>query len=134
MVEIKRKCNNCQQNKSVSIGQNFDYNLFWSESHYCSFCGFVMEVDDIGFPPEDIRQIIIQQGGEHYLKVDDSCLKYKTASIKIIRHTFGIPISKIEKLLQQFPILATGTKTEMKWLQMLLLKDGIVANIIKKDE
>ena len=134
MAEIQRKCDSCQQNKSVSIGQGFDYNLFWHESHRCNFCGFAMEMDDRGFPPEDIRQIIIQQEGEYYLKVDDSCLKFKVASVKIIRSALFLPMSKTKKLLQQFPILATGTKIEIEWLQMLLLKDSVVANIIKKNE
>lgn len=58
------KCPNCKNKIDVSIGQIAEsHQLRWSLSYDCQYCDFIMEMDDTGLPPEEIRQKIMQQFG-----------------------------------------------------------------------
>lgn len=122
MSQIREACWECQKTIKVEIGQvAFDYQLGYSLSYNCPYCGAIAELDDVGFPPEDIRQYIINQEGKYFLKIGHSNAKNKVISMKIIRQALELSIPEVLNLFNSYSNIAEGTKVEVKWLQKLLV-------------
>ena len=132
MVETKYSCDNCDREINIKIHQTIiDRNLRWSISYVCPFCSIAIESDDIGYPPEDIRQIILITEGEYQLSVTQPNLN-KVKAVKILRNALDISIMEASQILKLFPQPALrGTKIEMIYLQQLFKAEGIEAEILK---
>ena len=51
MIKVEIKCDECQKNIQVTIGESvIDSSLRWYYSYQCPFCGSAVEIDDDGFP------------------------------------------------------------------------------------
>ena len=130
MVKIEAKCDDCQKIKRITIGQTgITGKLTWFESHYCPFCGYVMEVDNEGYLPDAIRQIVFSREGQYCLEVDSSVANSKIRAIKIVRQALNLSMLDTKKMLNEFPHLVRGTKAEIEWLQVLLSRKEIKSTV-----
>lgn len=134
MVEIKQICTQCNEIGIITIQQSvISWELLWYESFYCSFCSSAFEADGKGFPPEDIRYFITEDEGRWQLIVNSVELTNKVKTLKILRKILNLSMKKMSILQNTFPNLVSGTKTEMKWLKLLLLNEGIESLVKKVD-
>lgn len=60
-------------------------------------------------------------------------LTNKVKTLKILRKILNLSMKKMSILQNTFPNLVSGTKTEMKWLKLLLLNEGIESLVKKVD-
>ncbi len=133
MVEIQYLCADCKKEMTANVGQSIiDLKLRWYLSCICKSCNTAIEMDDFGFPPDEIRQKILNQEGEWKLKINSLELKNKAKIIKVLRYALNLSIKDTSKLLKKFPYVANGTKVEMLWLKELLINQNIRASIEKQ--
>ncbi|MBL8193113.1 MAG: hypothetical protein JNM06_04775 [Blastocatellia bacterium] len=125
-------CDKCKKEISIFIGQiAFDGELRWSLSYNCPYCGDCIEMDDVGFPPNHVREALMSLYGKWGLSVNESKEK-KVKIISIIRKAFRLSIGEVGKLIKQLPgVILTGTEAEMKWLNYLLEEEGLNAKVVK---
>ena len=122
MVEIQYQCADCNQETKARVGQAIvNSKLRWSLSYICNNCNSAVEMDDLGFPPTEIRQKILLEEGEWQLEINSAKLENKLKSIEIVRQAFNLSIKDASKLSKEFPRIISGTKVEMQWLKELLL-------------
>ena len=131
MVQIKDYCDNCNQKININIYQTIiNHHLRWSISYICPFCNATIEFDDIGHPPEDIRQTILASEGEYQLFIKQSEFN-RIRTVKVLHDALNISITEAFRILKIFPnSVVVGTKTEMIYLQELLKAEGIEADVI----
>ena len=131
MVNIKHICNDCKQIGIITIHQTLHSfpKLNWYKSFQCSFCSSALEIDGIGFPPEEIRQLIIKDEGEYKLVVNSVKLKNKVKLLKIIHQILPLSLKQLLTLKKTFPNMVSGTNIEMKWLKKHLFNEGIKSSI-----
>jgi ribosomal protein L7/L12 len=91
-----------------------------------------VELDDYGFPPNEIRQKIIDEEGEWELIIDPAKLKNKAEALKVLRQALNLSIEEISKLFKNMPNIISGTKIEIQWLRQLLSNKGIESSIERK--
>lgn len=114
------RCPNCKKKIDASIGQIAEsHQLLWSLSYDCRYCDFAVEIDDIGFPPEEIRQKIMKEYGVWQLIVLKVEYDHKTKLLKALRQIFNLSIQEALKFSQKSP-LYEGTKAEAEWYRDLL--------------
>lgn len=125
-------CPNCENKIDVSIGQIAEsHQLRWSLSYDCQYCDFVIEMDDTGLPPEEIREKIMQQFGVWQLIIPEVEYSYKAKLFKALRQIFNLSIQEVSGFSQKSPIYK-GTKVETEWYKQLLDREGI-KSIIKQN-
>jgi hypothetical protein len=131
IVKIKELCPDCSKEIEVNIAQTvINQSLRWYTSFVCPFCGATEELDGMGFPPEEVREVILSEEGEWNLSVNSP--KEIARTLKTIRQALGLSISDAAKLLKSKPeSLISGTNAEMSWLSNLLQVDGVQAEIIR---
>ena len=135
MIQIDCQCSECTRKIKANIGQtSIDLQLRWYFSYCCPYCDCVIEMDDIGFPPQDIRRAILAQEGEWELVIDKTSLSDKVKALKILRNALNLSIQKASKLKKNFPYLASGTKAEMNWLKKFLGNEKIESVANKKGD
>lgn len=133
MADLEHQCDRCQKKVKASFGQaTIDSRLRWYLSYSCNHCSSTVEMDDLGFPPDEIRQKIIDEEGEWILKIGVEKLKNKAKLLKILRKALDISIQEVSKRYKNYSNIISGTKTEMQWLKQLLENEGIEASIDKK--
>ena len=126
------RCPNCENKIDISIGQIAEsHQLRWSLSYDCQYCDFVMEMDDVGLPPEEIREKIMQQIGVWQLIIPEVEYSNKARLLKALRRIFNLSIQEVSRFSQQNPIYK-GTKIEVEWYQKLLEYEGI-NSIVKQN-
>ena len=134
MVQLKNFCFECGNTVAVTIEQTvFGLQLKWYESSQCLFCNSASEADGVGFAPEEIREAILKAEGKWRLVVVSMKLSDKVKLFKVIRQSLNLSIKEVSTLQNTFPNMASGTKTEMQWLQKLLLHEEIISSIEKAD-
>ena len=132
MVEIQYQCADCNHKIKARVGQAiFNSKLRWYLSYICNNCNSAVEMDDLGFPPIEIRQNILLEEGEWELEVNPAGLNYKVKTIKILRQALNLSIKEASKLSKKFPRIISGTKVEIQWLKELLLSKNIQSSINK---
>lgn len=134
MVQIEYKCFECNNVIQANIYQSsIDWQLRWSSSYECPYCASINETDDIGFPPQAIRQKIIDEEGEWQLRIDERSSSGKIKALKIIRQILNLSIKEASELIRDYSKIAKGTKTEMNWLKKRLLENNIQSKVEKKE-
>jgi ribosomal protein L7/L12 len=133
MVKIESYCYDCQKPIDVEVSQTvINLCLRWSTSYTCSFCGAMVESDDIGFPPDEIRQSILSEQGEWHLAIE-KLEANKVVVMKTLRQTLNLSIIEVKQLLKNCSSSSIqGTQAEMQWLKEHLASEGIQAIIIRK--
>ncbi|GAA6617016.1 hypothetical protein [Scytonema sp. NUACC26] len=135
MVLIQNSCHECHKLIPFEIGQTaIDNKLRWYISYNCPFCDSSTEFDDIGFPPEEIRQEILKYEGEWEIIIENFERQKQTVT-KLLRKTLELSTVELHqklKTLRKIPsILHSGTKCEMEWLYNHLKSDGIESIILQ---
>ncbi len=132
MIETKDFCDNCNKIININIQQTvINKRLRWSISSVCPFCSTAIESDDIGFPPDDIRKIILAEEGKYQLLIKQPKFN-KVKTVKVLRDALEMSITEASNILKLLPQpIIDGTKMEMIYLQKLLELEGIEAEVIK---
>lgn len=129
MVLVQDYCHDCHKFIPFTIEQTVVNNkLRWYISYNCNFCGSSMQFDEIGLPPEEIRQQILKDEGEWEIIIKNFD-KQKQTLTKSLRKTLQLSTvelhQKLKTLRENPSILHSGTKSEMEWLYIHLKSDDI---------
>lgn len=131
--QAKYQCDECQKIVTANVGQTvINSQLRWYLSYECPSCNSAIEMDGIGFPPDEIRQNILAEEGEWNLIVKETELKNKAKLSKLIRQALNLSLQEVLQRLKNFPIITSGTKTEMQWLKQVLAEEGIDSSVEQK--
>lgn len=137
MAEIKRNCTNCSAEIISDIGQNVTPNgsLRWYEAYHCPNCNADLEFDDIGIPPDYIRNLILESEGEWTLVVKSLDKSKKFDFTKVLRNLFNYSLQDAIKILSKIPgIIYQGTQAEVQWIQKHLDDYDIDSEIMRSDK
>lgn len=127
--EILLPCEECGHEGTVRLGQTVVGNqLRWYRSVSCPSCGHI-EVDGVGIPPEHMRDQLLQKGGRWNLLVTEA--NKKARAIRVIRNALGLSMEETAARLRVFPIVYTGTKTEVEWLKGEMEASNVISQIIE---
>ena len=128
---IRMPCSACGHDGAAQLSQAVcSKQLRWSRSIDCPNCGIVEE-DDIGFPPEALREKILQAFGRWTLVVGE---QDRLAAIKIIRNAFDLSMEEAAARKRAFPVLYIGTRVEAEWLKALMSASGIASEVARVSE
>ena len=131
MAQITTKCPDCHNYVKTEINQTaIDSQLRWYESYRCPFCNNAAEADGAGFPPDNIRQMILADQGTFSLSLNNFDVD-RIKAMKIIREIFNLSLSEVSALFKYSADIAIGTKEEMKWVQTILTNQNIDSVINK---
>src|SRR5262245_14248508 len=127
--EIEVPCEECGHGGGTArIGQTFVSNqLRWYRSISCQN-GRHIEEDDIGFPPEHVREQLLKHGGRWKLIVSETD---RAAATLIVRRALGLSMEETTAAFRLFPVVYTGTKTETEWLKAQMEASNISSQIIE---
>ena len=90
MVVMKYFCDRCNKIIHINIQQTvINQRLRWSTSYSCPFCSTAIESDETGFPPNNIRQVILAEEGEYQLLIKQPELN-KVKAVKVLRDALEI--------------------------------------------
>ena len=117
MGEMSAPCPDCGADVSIDIGQAVvaDNRLLWSKSISCGACGLATEEDGDGFPPESLRQSLLDSGGIwRALLVTSSD---RQIAVMMLRKILGLDLNAAAVLLRSSSAeLWRGTRVECDWL------------------
>lgn len=121
---IKLPCPRCGRSAALSIGQmNFRGKLRWHESAHCNKCGLRSEADGVGFPPSNIRQLLIDSDGEWCVIMKD--VKSTASVVKVLQAALSLDMKAAIALLRtEKSVIFRGTKSESLWLIELIEAAG----------
>jgi hypothetical protein len=125
---MNEPCPTCGTSIDAQVGQaiGFDDRLLWSHAVKCAFCGYTIEADDSGFPPEDYRDAIRAQHGSWGVFVDGSASL--TAVALVLKESLGMDrIAAIRAAKVTPGPLWMGTQAEAEWLRRQLARRAVVA-------
>lgn len=118
----------CDHGGVVHIGQTVvSGRLRWYKSISCSNCGKV-EVDGIGFPPEEVRKIILNSDGYWNVSVEKPNF---IKAVKIVKETIGLSNEEVICQVRRYPVIFQGTMTESEWIKNKLATFSINSEIVK---
>jgi hypothetical protein len=122
MAQMKGVCSNCGRQTDVRIGQAISGNmLYWNQGSRCDSCNYQLEADGFGFPPEELRQMILQQDGKWDLIIEAST-PGKTRAASFLRAVLNLSIPEAVEIIRTIPgVVFSGTQAEVEWLRGLLL-------------
>ena len=104
MPQIASYCSSCHQQIKMEVGQ-----AVIALHLRCSYCQTAVEMDDSGFPPDEVRNIILSGEGKWEQVIKRSHLN-KVAAIKILRQALDLSLAEAGRLLKNFPnSLISGT-------------------------
>jgi len=134
MSKIKYNCGYCSScGKSVraSVDQTIiEGCLKWYVSYQCQSCGAVVEADDIGLPPEEIREFLIQNQGRWELRLDGREAN-RVIVARVLRKALVLSLTEVTNLTKSIPgTLYLGTQVEVEWLAQVLASQGIAARVV----
>jgi large subunit ribosomal protein L7/L12 len=106
-----------------------DGKLRWYLSYRCPICHAAVESDDIGFPPENIRALLIQRDGLWDLYIGD--ISNKMEVVKLLRGLLGWSLPKASQRLRDItkPVYS-GSKVEVEWLEKVLSGHNISVSYV----
>jgi hypothetical protein len=130
MAILNEPCPSCGKSADVHVGQAIgfgsDNRLLWSHAIKCAFCGYMIESDDFGFPPESYREAIRAQEGVWGVFVDSSASL--TAVALVLKESLGMDRLAAIRVAKATPGLVwTGTQTEAELLRRQLSRRAVVA-------
>lgn len=132
MSAINKFCEFCGNQITATMGQSVvGDQLRWHCSYQCSHCGSNIELDDIGYPPEEIRNELLAAGGKWNLLVDEPP-QHRIQIMKILRQTCNLTLAEAKAASQHIPgKVASGTQPEMEWLRDIFSSVGFKARVEK---
>jgi hypothetical protein len=128
MAIVNEACPSCGKSADIHVGQaiGFDSRLLWSHAIKCAFCGYTIESDDFGFPPEPYREAIRARDGSWGVFVDSSASL--TAVAIVLKESLGMGrLAAIRAAKAALGLVWTGTQAEAEWLRRQLSRRAVVA-------
>ncbi|WP_449416051.1 hypothetical protein [Phormidium nigroviride] len=122
MAIIYSFCEKCNTPVEIHVGQAISVReLVWNLSYTCSHCGWQIEEDGTGVPPEELRKAILEAEGEWSLAILETGNSAMLA-IKILRETMELSLSEALRLKKMIPgTVVTGTRAEIERLRKILV-------------
>jgi DNA-directed RNA polymerase subunit RPC12/RpoP len=130
---IVQKCASCGKTVNAEVDQTaIDGKLRWYISYRCPSCNAAAESDDIGFPPEDIRALLIEHDGLWDLYVDD--ISNKMEVMRLLRSLLGWSLTEASRRLRDItkPVYS-GSKVEVEWLARSLSGHNISISFVSRE-
>lgn len=128
MATVSEKCPSCGTLTAVHIGQaiTFGESLVWSRSASCTKCGFAVEADGSGFPPQIYREAILHQDGIWSVVV---AAPYKVSTLALVlKDVLELERTTALKTAKAIPgRIWEGSEAEVEWLRRKLAIRGIIA-------
>ena len=119
------RCVSCGKLTGCKIDQSaIDNTLRWYMAYTCGSCGSAVEFDDVGFPPAEIRKLILDSGGcwEIFLLPEENRVK----AVKLLKNKLEwTNRDALARLKNPNGPVFQGTRTEVEWLHSLLIQDGV---------
>lgn len=126
--EIRVPAEECLHGGIARVGETVvSGRLRWYRSTSCPDCGNVEE-DGIGMPPEEVRKLILNEGGHWDVVAQEA---NGAAAIKVVKGALNLSNVEAVEQLRSFPIVFRGTLTEAEWLREKLSASSIEASIVK---
>ncbi len=110
-------CSGCSKPATTVVGQAYFHDeLRWYESMHCKACDARTEADGIGFPPAEIRSLLLQQEGGFLLSLPDVQSAAKVT--KLLRVLLQLEIQAAFGLIRSTDaVVYCGTRVECEWLK-----------------
>ncbi|MDM4019482.1 hypothetical protein [Roseiconus lacunae] len=90
-----------------------------------------MEADGSGFPPDSIRQHLLDTGGRWALHVDTSGPE-RVKACKILHCDLNTTLEEVKRMKDRMPgIVYTGTRAEAEWMRHRLEDFGFSASVLR---
>lgn len=101
---------------------------------WCSHCGVVIEADDFGLPPNEIRAEIIELTGRWGLQIMVESSK-RLEACKILHAVLNTTMIEVTQMKDRMPgVVYTGTQKEMEWLRCRLMQFGITSKVAQQSD
>ena len=133
MVYISKLCDACKNLTNMEVQESTTTGeLTWYFTYKCRSCGSVVEGDDVGHLPEELRKLVMAEEGEWILRIDE-VPKEKIKLMKILRQLLDLDLNSISGLLKTIPgNVKSGTWAEMEVIRKKLSQEGFHATIVVK--
>ena len=136
-VQIKTTgvCSDCGNDSNMTVAQTvINGTLKWYKSYSCQSCGAAEEIDGTGFPPEEIRDKILENEGRWKILFLHQKMN-KAAAMKVLRGLLNLSLAETKQMLDRLPPepLSQGTKTEMLWIKGHLEHAGVQVEVQPAD-
>jgi hypothetical protein len=127
------RCQHCGGSYDYSVYQSFeDGPPIWSASGGCRRCARRIEIDGVGLPPAEFRQVILAKEGARELTIERGADAVST--LRQLQAILEIPAKSLAPLAKNIPgPVLWGTQSEMSWLASVLGARGITAMVSSKD-
>jgi hypothetical protein len=118
----------CGHAGTARLGQTIVSNrLRWYRSISCPNCRHIEE-DGLGLPPGPLRDQLLKEGGRWNLVANRAS---RVAAMRVIRSAWGLSMEETVATFRLFPVVYTGTKTEVEWLKAQMEASDIPLKIIE---
>lgn len=132
MAQIVQSCDSCDATVLAEVDQTvIDGDLRWYVSLRCPNCGSAVEFDDIGLPPDEIRESLIQCDGRWDLHLER--MPGDAASIsQVLRSALGWSLSdSLSRLKAGTVRIYSGTRVECEWLKVRLRDVAVSSKVVR---
>ena len=129
-VEINRKCGSCGEEIRCRYTQFLrSHELGWERECSCLFCGHSEALYDLGPPPEEIRDLIIQRHGTWGVRVGaDARLP---VVLKVLKQDLKFSNDELKAVINRIPgVILNGTNVEMEWIAYLLRRNHVECAVV----
>ena len=131
MPEFSTYCHQCGNKVAALCGETaIDGRLRWYHTYRCPDCLAVIEADAIGFPPDDVRELILHESGEWAVLVPvDGDVRRRIT--RVLRDHLNMSLREVVECLRQAPATVyIGTRVEAEWLAQVFRDLGVSSSIV----
>ena len=120
MATMQRPCSTCGATATVAFGQRLlGGELRWSGRETCSSCDAIVEFDDFGDIPDELKPAILEDEGEWELVLSDGA--DRLAALKVLRDRLGVSIGQAKEKLSAL----RDTRVTLEWIQDGFARVGV---------
>jgi len=133
MAKLEMRCETCQAPVTAHVGQSsVDGKLRWYYAYHCEKCDSTLESDDVGLPPDNVRELMMSESGLWRVVVSGGA-EVKVKTLSALRRAFGLDLQQASRLARQFPVVFKGTLPEAEWLSGILESEGLQSDVHNLD-
>lgn len=128
MPIIDEPCPSCGTTTAVRVRQAvlWDDRLVWLWSIACTACGYTLEADDGGVPPQGLRDVILEQEGTWEVVVTDESKRIGVALA--LEEALSLSGPEALRIAKAVPgVVFTGTHAEAEWARRRFARRGVIA-------
>lgn len=123
MPTIEFVCQQCSSPATADCGESLQGGkLSWYCSYHCEKCGASLELDDLGFPPPEIRKKIVHAYG-CWDVILTSTTGNRAQVALALRKILSLDSRYVTELLKKNPcVMFSGTRVEASWVAQEVTK------------